>query len=110
MRNEVNHRLYLDLVEEVRATSQLKLVAYQQRTRKYFNGKVRARPLKVGDLVLRKMMPNMRTPGYGAFEANWEGPYVIKSILWEGTYHLEDLDGKLIPRAWNVEHLKKYYQ
>ncbi|XP_074364003.1 uncharacterized protein LOC141704715 [Apium graveolens] len=27
-----------------------------------------------------------------------------------GTYHLEDMDGKLIPRAWNAEHLRKYYQ
>ncbi|XP_074327395.1 uncharacterized protein LOC141665314 [Apium graveolens] len=55
--NEVNHRLYLDLVEEVRATSQLKLAAYQQRTRKYFDKKVRARPLQVWDLVLRKSSP-----------------------------------------------------
>lgn len=66
LKNEVSHHLYLDLVEEVRATSQLKLVAYQQRTHKYFDGKVRVRPLKVGDLVLRKMMPNMRVPGHGA--------------------------------------------
>lgn len=58
--NEVNHRIYLDLIEEVRDTAQLKLAAYQQRTHKYFDKKVRARPLKVRDLVLRKMMPNMR--------------------------------------------------
>ncbi|KAK1399685.1 hypothetical protein POM88_009548 [Heracleum sosnowskyi] len=108
--NEVNHRLYLDLVEEVRTTAQLKLAAYQQRTRKYFDSKVRARPLKVGDLVLRRMMPNMKVPGHGVFGANWEGPYLIKAVLWEGTYHLTNLDGKIIPRAWNGEHLKKYYQ
>ena len=29
--NEVNHRLYLDMVEEVRTTSQTRLAAYQQR-------------------------------------------------------------------------------
>ena len=108
--NELNHRLYLDMVEEVRADSQLKLAAYQQRTRKYFNRKVRARPLRVGDLVLRRMMPNMRTPGPGVFGANWEGPYIIKTVLWEGTYHLTSMDGKLIPRAWNAEHLKRYFQ
>ncbi|XP_074361447.1 uncharacterized protein LOC141701713 [Apium graveolens] len=39
--NELNHNLYLDLVEEVHENSQLKLVAYQQqRTRKYFEKKV----------------------------------------------------------------------
>ncbi|KAK1398908.1 hypothetical protein POM88_008771 [Heracleum sosnowskyi] len=108
--NEVNHRLYLDLVEEVRATAQLKLATYQQRTRKYFDDKVRARPLKVGSLVLRRMMPNMKVHGHGVFGANWEGLYLIKAVLGEDTYHLTDLDGKLIPRAWNEEHLKKYYQ
>ena len=108
--NEKNHLFYLDMLEELRANSQLKLAAYQQRTKKYFNNKVRVRPLKVGDLVLRKVMPNTRVPGHGAFGANWEGPYKIKTVLWEGTYHLEDLNVKLIPRAWNAEHLKKYYQ
>ncbi|KAL8112362.1 hypothetical protein AgCh_019892 [Apium graveolens] len=53
--NELNHRLHLDLVVEVCANVQLKLAAYQQRTRKYLDKKVRARPLRVGDLVLRRM-------------------------------------------------------
>ncbi|XP_074328128.1 uncharacterized protein LOC141666041 [Apium graveolens] len=38
--NELNHCLYLDQLEEVRENSQLKLAAYQQRTRKYFDKKV----------------------------------------------------------------------
>ena len=54
--NEVKQRLYLDLVEETRASSQIILAAY-------YNTKVKAFPLKVGDLVLRKMMPNMRVRG-----------------------------------------------
>lgn len=96
--NEVNHKLYLDLNEEVRDTAQLKIVAYQQRTSKYFEKKVRARPLMVGDLVLRKMMPNMRVPEHEVIRAKCEGPYIIKTVLWEGTYHLIDMDERLIPR------------
>lgn len=98
------------MIEEMRVFAQLKLAAYQQRTRKYYNNKVRRRPLKAGDLILRKMMPNMKVPGHGVFGANWKGPYKIKSVFWEGTYHLEDMDRNTIPRAWNAEHLKKYYQ
>ena len=71
---------------------------------------MRARPLKTGDLVLRKMMHNMRIPAHGALSAKWEGPYIIKTVLWEGTYQLTDMDGRLIPRAWNAQHLKRYYQ
>ncbi|XP_074322882.1 uncharacterized protein LOC141659855 [Apium graveolens] len=79
--NEINYHLYLDLVEEVRVNAHLKLVTYHQRTKKYFDKKVRARPLRVGVLVLRRMMPNMMTLGHGVFVANWEGPYIIKTVL-----------------------------
>lgn len=42
----------------------------------------------------------MREAAHGVFGANWEGPYRVRAIFWEGTYYLEDLDGKLIPRTW----------
>ncbi|XP_074363508.1 uncharacterized protein LOC141704072 [Apium graveolens] len=107
---EVNQRLYLDLLEETRQNSQLRLAAYQQRTARYYNKKVKGQLLKVGDLVLRKVMPNTKKPHHRVFEANWEGPYKIKAILWKDTYQLEDMEGKLVPRTWNAEHLRKYYQ
>ncbi|XP_074350552.1 uncharacterized protein LOC141689923 [Apium graveolens] len=107
---EVNQRLHLDLLDEARTNSQLKLAAYQQRIARYFNKKVKSVSFKVGDLVLRKVMPNTKIAQHGVLGANWKGPYKVKAILWKGTYHLEDLDGKPIPRAWNAEHLRKYYQ
>ncbi|XP_074356684.1 uncharacterized protein LOC141696442 [Apium graveolens] len=107
---EVNQRLHLDLLDEARANAQLKLAAYQQRVARYFNKKVKPIPFKVGDLVLRKVMPNTKIAQHEVLGANWEGPYKVKAILWKGTYRLEDLDGKLIPPAWNAEHLRKYYQ
>lgn len=60
MVHEVNHRLYLDMIEETRVGAQMRLVAYQQRMTKYYNTKVNARPLKVGDLVIQRVMPNTR--------------------------------------------------
>ncbi|XP_063948153.1 uncharacterized protein LOC135152236 [Daucus carota subsp. sativus] len=108
--NDASQRLYLDMIEEIRATSQLRLAAYQRRTARYYNNKVKAHPFQVGDLVLRKVVLNNKNPQHGVFGANWEGPYRVKVILWKGTYRLEDLDGKPVPRPWNAEHLKKYYQ
>ncbi|XP_074347651.1 uncharacterized protein LOC141686517 [Apium graveolens] len=107
---EVNQRFQLDLLDEARTNSQLKLAAYQQRITRYFNKKVKSVPFKVEDLVLRKVMPNTKIAKHGVLGANWEGPYKVKAILWKGFYRLEDLDSKLIPRAWNAEHLRKYYQ
>ncbi|XP_074347257.1 uncharacterized protein LOC141686100 [Apium graveolens] len=51
---EVNQRLHLDLLEETRENSQLRLAAYQQRAARYYNKKVKGQLLKVGDPVLRK--------------------------------------------------------
>ncbi|XP_074373751.1 uncharacterized protein LOC141714112 [Apium graveolens] len=85
---EVNQRLHFDLLEETRENSQLRLAAYQQRAARYYNKKVKGQLLKVGDLVLRKVMPNTKNPHHRMFGANWEGPYKIKAILWKGTYHL----------------------
>ncbi|XP_074383394.1 uncharacterized protein LOC141724966 [Apium graveolens] len=107
---EVNQRLHLDLLDEAKINSHMKLAVYQRRIARYFNKKVKYVPYKVGDLVLRKVMPNTKIAQHGVLGANWEGPYMVKAILWKGTYRLKDLDGKLIPRAWNVEHLRKYYQ
>ena len=107
--NDANQRLYLDMIEEIRATSQIRLAAYQQGTARYYNSKVKAHPFQVGDLVLRKVVLNNKNPQYGV-GANWEGHYRVKVILWKGTYRLEDLEGKPVPRPWNAEHLKKYYQ
>ncbi|KAK1404815.1 hypothetical protein POM88_004420 [Heracleum sosnowskyi] len=106
--NEVNQWLHLDFLEETRAISSLRLAAYQKRVSRLYDRRVRVRRLRVGDLVLRRVMPHTRISSHGVFGANWEGPYKIKSVLWEGTFHLEDLGGNHIPRAWNVDHLKKY--
>ncbi|XP_074336435.1 uncharacterized protein LOC141673581 [Apium graveolens] len=108
--NVVNHRLYLDMIEETREDSQARLAAYQQRTARHYNGRVKTRPLRVGDLVLRRVMPNTKVPGHGVFGANWEGPYKVKFVFWEDTYHVTNMNDKLVPRAWNAKHLRKYYQ
>ncbi|XP_074365017.1 uncharacterized protein LOC141706079 [Apium graveolens] len=94
---EVNQWLHLDLLVEARENSQLKLVASQQGATRYYNKKVKGQLLKVGDLVLRKVIPNTNNPQHGVFGANWEGPYRIKAILWKGIDHLEYLEGKLVP-------------
>ncbi|XP_074359147.1 uncharacterized protein LOC141698354 [Apium graveolens] len=58
--NEVNHRLYLDMIEETREDAQIMIATYQQRAARHYNSKVRARTFKVGDLVMRLVMPNTK--------------------------------------------------
>ncbi|XP_074337003.1 uncharacterized protein LOC141674181 [Apium graveolens] len=108
--NEVNHRIYLDMIEETWEDAQIRIAAYQPRKARHYNSKVRTRTFKVANLVLRRVIPNTKVVSHEVFVVNCEGPYKIKSVLWEGTCHLNDMQDKLILRAWNVEHLRKYYQ
>ncbi|XP_074356047.1 uncharacterized protein LOC141695719 [Apium graveolens] len=71
---EINQRLHLDLLDEARMNSRLKLAAYQQRIARYFNKKVKYVPYKVGYLVLRKFMQNTKIAQHRVLGANWEGP------------------------------------
>ncbi|XP_074377846.1 uncharacterized protein LOC141719372 [Apium graveolens] len=77
---EVNKRFHLDLLDKARENSQLKHAAYQQRVARYYNKKVEGKHLEVGDLVLRKVMPNTKNPRHRVFGADWEGPYKFKEI------------------------------
>ncbi|XP_074323758.1 uncharacterized protein LOC141660672 [Apium graveolens] len=79
--NEVNHLLHLDMLEEIRSKAQLRIAAYQQRVARHYNTKVKARPLQVGDLVRRRVMPNTKVQAHGILGANWEGPYKVRAVL-----------------------------
>ena len=56
------------------------------------------------------MFLNTRDPAAGVLGPNWEGPYEIEEVLDLGTYKLARLNGELVPRYWNGEYLRKYYQ
>ena len=86
--------LQLDLVDEVRATAEQRLMLYQNLMAKYYNSNVRRRDFQVGDLVLRKVIGAARDPSQEKLGLNWEGPYRITSWQRKDTYHLETLDGR----------------
>ena len=67
------------------------------------------RLFKIGDWVLRKVLGNTVVPGKGKLSANWKGSYKVTGLASKEAYHLEDLDGKAVPRPWNVANLKIFY-
>ena len=108
-----NHALLqesLDMIEELREQSQVQLKMYQGKIARHFNTRVQSRTFEVGDLVLRREFPATQDPGVGVLGPNWEGPYEVQEKVGHGTYHLKRLDGSKVPRAWNAEHLRRYYQ
>jgi len=78
-RNNEAIRLQLDLVDEVRATTEQRLVQYQDLMAKHYNSRVRHRKFQVRDLILRKVTGATRDLSQGKLGPNWEKPYKITS-------------------------------
>ncbi|XP_021757326.1 uncharacterized protein LOC110722358 [Chenopodium quinoa] len=73
-RNDQLKPLTLDLLPQIRGDAFLRSIAYKQRITRYFNKKVKARPLVEGDWVLRKCEATGKPPALGKLRPNWEGP------------------------------------
>ena len=86
------------------------MTKYQQKMTYCYNKRVKLRRLNIGDLVLCRVTPVTKDPTQGKLGPTWEGPYKIIHYSRQGSYHLESMDGKKLPRPWNIEHLKKYHQ
>ena len=105
---EENHNSLLhslDLAKERRETAMVKLAYYQQNLKQTYDKGFKARPLALGDLVLRKVVGTAKNPAWSKLGPNREGPYGITFIASIWSYHLEDLDENVIPHLWNVNNL-----
>ena len=100
----------LDLVDKVRDQAAQRMAKYKQKIAEYYNRMVKLKKFNIGDLVLRKVTPAMKDSAQGKLGSNWEGPYRVIHYLHQGSYHLEDAEGKRLPHPWNVEHLKRYFE
>ncbi|XP_074291759.1 uncharacterized protein LOC141618553 [Silene latifolia] len=85
------------LVEELRDAAKIRIAFYQQTVARSYNKNVNIRVFKKGDLVLRKVFPNTKDKNAGKLAPAWEGHYLSDSIVGQGAYRLQTLDGEMIP-------------
>ncbi|KAL0290486.1 UNVERIFIED_CONTAM: hypothetical protein Sradi_7048600 [Sesamum radiatum] len=104
--NENLLRENLDLIEELREKAFFRMQRYKNIMINSNNKRVKIQSFQVGDLVLRRT--DALKP-VGKLNPVWEGPYKITSIIGKGAYELEDLEGRPLPRSWNIHNLKKYF-
>ncbi|XP_064971613.1 uncharacterized protein LOC135616356 [Musa acuminata AAA Group] len=102
-------RADLDMLEERRANAHLKALSYKRAVARVYNRKVHPRPIKLDDLVLRKIEVSNPTRAGGKLAPKWEGPYRVVEIIRPGTYRLATIDGSSLLRTWNVQNLKKFF-
>ncbi|XP_056686024.1 uncharacterized protein [Spinacia oleracea] len=96
----------LDLLDEARDEARTLNAAYQQRVSKHYNRRVNARPLKVGDLVLRNGAAVQKGRIHGKLSATWEGLYIINSEKRTGTFMLKQAQKQTLNTSTSVKELK----
>ena len=83
--------LSLNLLEEKREQTLIRMAYYHNQIVKYNNKKVQRMEFKPGDLVLRKVFQNTQKHGARKFRASWEGLYCVTAVVKRGLYNLEPL-------------------
>lgn len=109
--NECAELLTQDLLEldELKLDVLDRLRVQKQKMTKFYNKKVISKFFSLGELIWKTvLLLDSKDPKYGKWSPNWEGPYKVKSVLLNGAYHLEDLDGTRHMRFINDKYLKKY--
>ncbi|KAI4302156.1 hypothetical protein MLD38_037937 [Melastoma candidum] len=105
---KANHRLaHLDFIDEKRLAAAHHMQCYQQRMSRAFNKKVKPIRYKPGDLILKRILPNVKDPR-GKFAPNYEGPFVVKHAFSGGATILARMDGGELPQAINADALRRY--
>ncbi|XP_075657816.1 uncharacterized protein LOC142627793 [Castanea sativa] len=98
----------LCMMDEKRLKALYHIQGYQRRLRKAFGKKVRARDLKIGDLMLKEIQTSIQET-IGEFKQNWVGSYIIIQIYFKGAVRLMNLDANPFTEPTNMDQLKKYH-
>ena len=98
----------LCMMDEKRLKALYHIQCYQMRLRKAFDKKLRARDLKLGDLVLKEIQALVQGTNR-KFKQNWANPYIIKQIYSKGAIRLMELDANPFTEPTNIDQLKKYH-
>ncbi|KAL0415846.1 UNVERIFIED_CONTAM: hypothetical protein Slati_3416500 [Sesamum latifolium] len=104
--NQEEHEFDLVVIEEKRDAAYARILHHKGLMMRSYNCKVKPRCFQVGDLVLKKVEVSKHV---SKLDPGWEGPFKVIRVKKLGTYKLQDMEGKDLPRPWNIHNLKKFY-
>ncbi|KAL2251632.1 UNVERIFIED_CONTAM: Retrovirus-related Pol polyprotein from transposon [Sesamum indicum] len=104
--NQQERSFDLTMIKERRDTAYAKILHHKGLMMRSHDRRIRPRQLQVGDLVLKKVEASKHV---GKLEPPWEGSFKVVEIKRKGTYRLQDMQGRNLPRPWNIQNLKKFY-
>ncbi|KAL0355817.1 UNVERIFIED_CONTAM: hypothetical protein Sradi_4028600 [Sesamum radiatum] len=105
-RNQEERAFDLTVIEERRDAAYAKILHHKRLMMRNYNRRIKPRCFQVGDLVLKKVEVSKHV---GKLDPGWEEPFKVIEIKKPGTYKLQDMEGKDLPRSWNIHNLKRFY-
>ncbi|KAL0373856.1 UNVERIFIED_CONTAM: Gag-Pol polyprotein [Sesamum radiatum] len=105
-RNQEERTFNLTTIEEKRDAAYAKILHHKGLMMRNYNRKIKPRSFQVGDLVFKKVEVSKHV---GKLDPSWEGPFKVIEIRKLGTYKLQDMEGRDLPRPWNIHNLKRFY-
>ncbi|GJS66028.1 reverse transcriptase domain-containing protein [Tanacetum coccineum] len=106
--NEEEQRLNLDLLQERREATAIREARYKSKIEQYNNKKVRPAGFRPGQFVYRRNKAS-RVEDQGKLGPKWEGPYRVTEAFENGSYKLQIMEDKIVPRTWHAINLRKCY-
>ncbi|XP_033517671.1 uncharacterized protein [Nicotiana tomentosiformis] len=73
--NEEELRVNLDILEEWREATLIRMEAQKKMIERYYNRKDNLRYFMIGDFVLKKVFRSTKEANAGKLSPNWEDPY-----------------------------------
>lgn len=104
--NEIVWHAELDLIKEKRMQAFYQPKRCHSQVAHAYNQRVVPRSFQVGDLVMRKVLPE---GSRGKLGPKWEGPFHVERHAGIGAYYLRDAQGNLLARPWNMYNLCPYF-
>ncbi|GKF00757.1 hypothetical protein Tco_0027680, partial [Tanacetum coccineum] len=106
--NEEEIHLNLDLLMERGELAAIQEARYKTKLEQYYNKKVHLTIFKLGEFVFRKNEAS-RVEDQGKLGPKWEGPYRVAEAYQNGSYKLQTIEDKEVPRTWHSINLWKCY-
>jgi hypothetical protein len=96
----------VDFIDERRWQAAIRNARYNQALKRYHQRFVHSRELRVGDLVLRRVL---NREGLHKLSPSWEGPFKVTEVCRPRCVCLATTEGVPLPNPWNIEHLRKFF-
>nr|KYP49086.1 hypothetical protein KK1_029208 [Cajanus cajan] len=105
--------MYDELVslEEERLIALQNLVQQKERIEKTYNKRVKVRDFRVGDLVLKVILPiDQKSRHLRKWSYNWEGPFIIEQVYSKNAYVIKEINSNAASKVINGKYLKCFHK